>query len=79
MEKLSVPGFSLGDQLTNEQTSFFHTHGILLFKNFLTPAQVQCYLAESKRIEKMWLAEGRDKVNGIPLKFGKDTTGETII
>jgi hypothetical protein len=31
------------------------------------------------RIEKEWLAENRDKVNGVPLKFGMDDKGERLI
>ena len=33
--------FQLGDILTDEQLEFFHKHGVILFRNFLTSEQIQ--------------------------------------
>ena len=71
--------FQLGESLTEEQMEFFHKHGVILFRNFITKEKVDLYLNEIKRLESEWLAEGRDKVNGIPLKFGKDEQGNKTI
>lgn len=71
--------FYLGDTLTQEQLSFFEKHGVIVFRNFLSHEKVQLYISEIKRLEKLWLDEGRDKVNGIPLKFGKDDKGDRAI
>jgi len=71
--------FELGKVLTEEQLAFFDEHGVILFKNFLTPEKVDTYISEIKRLEKLWIAEGREKVNGIPLKFGKTESGEPTI
>lgn len=71
--------FKLGDTLTQEQLSFFEKHGVIVFRNFLSQEKVQLYISEIKRLEKLWLEEGRDKVNGIPLKFGKDENGNKAI
>ena len=71
--------FKLGDVLTAEQLDFFREHGVILFRNFLSPEQVQLYISEVSRIEQMWLDEKREKVNGIPLKFGKDYKGNKTI
>ena len=79
MAKITDPGFQLGDQLTDEQLAFFDKNGFIIFRNFLTPQQVELYLSEAVRIEKEWLAENRDKVNGVPLKFGMDDKGERLI
>jgi hypothetical protein len=40
---------------------------------------VALYLSELKRLENEWLSENKDKVNGIPLKFGKDEHGNRTI
>ncbi|PZX65941.1 phytanoyl-CoA dioxygenase family protein [Hydrotalea sandarakina] len=64
--------FELGDTITAEQMDFFDKHGIIVFRNFLTPEKVSLYLDELKKLEYAWLAEGKEKINGIPLKFGKD-------
>jgi hypothetical protein len=71
--------FELGDALTAEQLDFFREHGVILFRNFLSPELVQLYISEVSRIEQMWLDEKREKVNGIPLKFGKDDKGKMTI
>jgi phytanoyl-CoA hydroxylase len=59
--------FQLGDVLTPEQLDFFDQHGVILFRNFLTPDLIQLYISELNRIEQAWLEEKKDKVNGIPL------------
>jgi ectoine hydroxylase-related dioxygenase (phytanoyl-CoA dioxygenase family) len=79
MKKFECPDFILGDTLTEEQMAFFHKFGVIKFKNFLTAENVQLFIREIHRIEKQWLDEGREKVNGIPLKFGKDEHGNKMI
>ena len=71
--------FELGSQLTKEQLDFFDKHGVIIFRNFISQEKVQLYLSELSRLETEWLSEGRDKVNGIPLKFGKNIEGEKTI
>jgi len=71
--------FELGDSLTQDQLDFFDEHGVIVFRNFLDREKVATYVSELKRLETEWLQEGRDKVNGIPLKFGKDDKGNTTI
>jgi phytanoyl-CoA hydroxylase len=79
MKKLICPDFTLGEELTEEQLLFFDKHGVIVFRNFLSAEKINCCLNEIARIEQEWLAEGREKVNGIPLKFGKDQNGNKII
>ena len=71
--------FYLGDCLTQDQLSFFEEHGVIVFRNFLSQDKVQLYINEVRRIEREWIAEGKEKVNGIPLKFGKDEHGNKTI
>jgi phytanoyl-CoA hydroxylase len=79
MKKLECPDFILGPEVTQEQIDFFDRNGVIIFRNFLTKDQVTLFISEAQRIEKLWLDEGREKVNGIPLKFGKDENGNKII
>src|SRR4030095_2758703 len=79
MTKLQVPSFTLSTGLTAEQKQFFHKNGAIVFRNFIDPETVQTFLREIHRIEKDWLDQGLEKVNGIPLKFGKDEHGKTMI
>jgi ectoine hydroxylase-related dioxygenase (phytanoyl-CoA dioxygenase family) len=71
--------FHLGETLTQDQLDFFEKHGVIVFRNFLTAENVAIYLQEIKRLEKTWIEEKREKINGIPLKFGKDELGNKTI
>lgn len=71
--------FELGDTVTAEQLNFFDQHGVIVFRNFISREKVAVYINELKRLEALWLEEKRDKVNGIPLKFGKDEQGNKTI
>lgn len=71
--------FTLGTELTSEQLDFFDTNGYILFKGFLTPEKVAEIKDEVNRVEKNWLKEGVEKINGVPVKFGKDEAGNKIV
>ncbi|MFI5153709.1 MAG: phytanoyl-CoA dioxygenase family protein [Chitinophagales bacterium] len=79
MKKLECPDFVLGEKLTQEQVSFFNKNGVIVFRNVLNSSTVDFFKQEVARIENQWLQEGRDKINGVPLKFGIDENGKTII
>ena len=79
MKKFECPDFVLGDKITEEQFNFFDKYGVIIFRNFINSATVQLFIQELNRIEKQWLDEGLEKVNGIPLKFGKDQNGNKMI
>ena len=79
MKKLTVPYYELGTKLTDEQLEFFDKQGAIIFRNFITKEKVAEIIAETQRIENEWLDAGYDKMNGIPLKFGKDTNGNKCI
>ena len=71
--------YELKDTLTEEQLDFFDEHGVIIFRNFLSKNKVDLYLSELKRLETEWLTEKKEKVNGIPLKFGKDEADRLTI
>jgi len=77
--KIWDSSFELGDAVTDEQLAFFKEHGVIVFRNYLPKEDVATYIAEQQRIEAQLLAEKKEKVNGIPLKFGKDDKGNTTI
>ncbi|MFT3702081.1 MAG: phytanoyl-CoA dioxygenase family protein [Agriterribacter sp.] len=68
-----------GQSLTAEQKDTFKKHGVLQFKNFVDKETVKLFLNEVKNVEQHLLSSGTQKVNGIPLKFGQDTSGERFI
>jgi phytanoyl-CoA hydroxylase len=79
MSKGLIPDFTLNDSITEEQRAYFSENGVIIFRKFWTKETVENALKEISIIETCWLKENRQKVNGIPLKFGKDVDGEKMI
>ena len=76
---LDLPRFTLGPSITPAQRAFLREHGFVLFAGVATPDEVAMLGEEMERIESAWLAEGRKRVFGIPLFFGKDETGSPFL
>ncbi len=79
MVKFEYKTFTLGEQLTEEQKEYFRKYGVIQFKNFISKDTAKLFIGELATIEKKWLDEGVEKINGIPLKFGKNENGEKMI
>jgi phytanoyl-CoA hydroxylase len=79
MKKLTHPGFSFGEALTEEQLAFFNKHGFIRFKQFISRERVSLFLNEIARVEKDLLRNRTEVVNGIPLKFGRDTDNNVFL
>lgn len=71
--------FRLGATVTPQQRAFLDKYGFLIFEAVASPAEVAMILEEIEDIQRRWLAEGRTKVNGIPLWAGKDHNGEPFL
>lgn len=78
-ENLRLSHFDLKDGLNKEHLSFYDENGFILFKNFISKETVALLIKEIKAIEKNWLDNNVEKVNGVPLRFGKDADGKKII
>jgi phytanoyl-CoA dioxygenase PhyH len=79
MAKLQIPAFHLEDKLNAEQINFFKKYGIIQFKNFINKETVNLFLSEIDKTQNFLLGNQIKKVNGIPLKFGKDIDGSPLI
>ena len=73
--KFEYKTFSLGSEITQEQKDYFKKYGVIQFKNFISSETALVFIDELAKIESKWLEEGVQKINGIPLKFGKDPEG----
>lgn len=71
--------FEFCDSLSEEQKIFFDKNGFIHFKHFISKENVALFLKETQRIEKNLIENNIEKVNGVPLKFGKDINGNKII
>ncbi|HKC37385.1 MAG TPA: phytanoyl-CoA dioxygenase family protein [Chitinophagaceae bacterium] len=71
--------FTLDDQLKKEHINFFKKFGVIVFRKFLSPEKVKICINEIQKVQGEWIDEKKDKVNGIPLKYGKDENGNPTI
>lgn len=74
-----VPRFRLGQAITPEQQTFFDEHGFLIFAGVASPEEVRMIVAALDEIQDRWLAEGRQKVHGIPIFWGRDPEGRPFV
>ena len=66
------PPFKIKDGIDQAQLDYFDRNGFIHFKGFIDKSGVQSLLSEVESVERHLMNSGRDKVNGIPLKFGYD-------
>lgn len=71
--------FTLGKEITDEQRAFLEEHGFLVFAEVASPAEVRMILDAIERLEKRWIDEKREQVNGIPLFAGRWPDGRPLI
>ena len=71
--------FIFNNEITPEHIAFYDKYGFIHFKNFFTSAQVKEALNAIDSLQNEWISKGLEKVNGIPLKYGKDENGRTVI
>ncbi|KAA3607872.1 MAG: phytanoyl-CoA dioxygenase [Planctomycetota bacterium] len=63
--------FQLLDTITPEQQAFLDHYGFLHFEGVAKPDEVDMILEEMDQLEQNWRQEGRRKVNGVPLFWGR--------
>ena len=73
------PVFIFNGAITPEQLCFFKTNGLIHFKHFITPDEVSALREEITAINSHFIANNITKVNGVPIKFGKDEKGNTMV
>lgn len=73
------PRFELGETLTQEQVEHFRDFGFLHFRNFIDDAQVQALVQASIEVQQQWVQGSVEKVNGVPIKYGKDLDGSPLV
>lgn len=71
--------FTLGETITDEQNYFFNKNGFIHFKNFIQPETVNDIIQASLKVQQDWITQEKTKVNGIPIKYGKDLDGSAIV
>ena len=73
------PKHTLGPVITSGQRDFFNKKGFIHFKNFIKPETVADIIRASEQVQQNWIANNVEKVNGVPIKYGKDVDGSAIV
>jgi phytanoyl-CoA hydroxylase len=79
---LSLPmttRFRLRPEITPVQSAFLDHHGFIVFDRVASLEEVETILAEVDRVEAELLAQGKTKVYGVPVWFGKDPEGHDFL
>ncbi|MBD0378257.1 MAG: phytanoyl-CoA dioxygenase family protein [Flavisolibacter sp.] len=79
MKKLNQLHFSFGPSLSAQHQAFFRQNGILHFKHFVSKETVCLFLQEIEKVQYYFISNDIQKVNGIPLLYGKDVNEEPLI
>jgi phytanoyl-CoA hydroxylase len=67
-----IPRFRLERTITAVQRTFLEENGFLLFSNVVSEDEVATVVRELDRVELEWTLARRERVNGIPLFWGKN-------
>jgi ectoine hydroxylase-related dioxygenase (phytanoyl-CoA dioxygenase family) len=79
MKKFEQHTFRFEETITDKHIAYFNEYGIIQFKNFISKETVREFVREVEDIQHYLIRNQVKKVNGIPLKFGHDEEGSTII
>lgn len=79
MARIINASSTLGEHLTLEQQQAFARDGFLHFPGFLPAHAVQTLLKAVDELDRHWVAGDVRMMNGIPIKYGKDVDGRTIV
>jgi phytanoyl-CoA hydroxylase len=75
----TYPKFTLGEQLTQEQIDFFDRNGFIHFRSVASAQEVSHIIASTENVQSRWLKDNVKKINGVPIKYGKDENGNEIV
>src|ERR1700739_644815 len=79
VKPFSYKKFQLGDHITKEQIDFFNKNGFLHFTEVLSKDEVNAILDSYDKASEALIKSKTTELNGIPLFYGKDDKGKTII
>lgn len=75
----SYKKFTFSGELTPEQIEFFTINGFIHFEKYASHQIVSEIIQSTESVQKSWIRNGVEKVNGVPIKFGVDENGNKIV
>lgn len=71
--------FTFEGTLTPEQIEFFQKNGFIHFENYASQETVDAIIHSTEQVQRQWIRSNVQKVNGVPIKYGVDENGNTIV
>jgi len=71
--------FRFEGDVTDEQLAFFNENGFIHYENFFSEAEVEKMLTSLDEVQEKWVADGVEKMNGVPIIYGQDDQGNKIV
>ncbi|RAW02271.1 phytanoyl-CoA dioxygenase family protein [Pseudochryseolinea flava] len=71
--------FTFTGSLDETQIAFFQENGFIHFEGFVNRDTVDNIIRSTETVQRQWIQNGVDKINGIPIKYGVDENGNTIV
>lgn len=73
------PKFKFNPDSFDEYLAFFNEHGFIQFESFFSEEEVEKLNSSLLEVQEKWIAEGLEKINGIPIVYGFDDQGKKIV
>jgi len=71
--------FKFEGTLTKDQIDFFNKNGFIHFENYASRETVNDIIESTESVQAQWIANKVQKINGVPIKYGVDENGKTIV
>jgi phytanoyl-CoA dioxygenase PhyH len=71
--------FRLGDRVSAAEQRFFERWGFLHYEGFAAAAEVAELLAALGELDTLLVAQRRQRIRGIPIRYGRDVDGRRIV
>lgn len=75
----SYKKFTFQGILTAEQIDFFQKNGFIHFEKYASQDTVDAIINSTEQVQRQWVKSNIQKVNGVPIKYGVDENGDTIV
>jgi phytanoyl-CoA hydroxylase len=76
---MSYQKFTFEGKLTQAQIDFFTANGFIHFEKYASSDVVSEIIQSTEEVQGRWIANGAQKINGVPIKYGVDENGKTIV
>ena len=71
--------FDWNGEYTDEHRAFIEEHGFIRYRGFASKEEVKMINDDLAKVEKEWIDDDREFINGIPIKYGTNEDGSKFV